>query len=40
MEIWEKGWKVLFDTLEKLNFQDLEKNYIHKERRSYSNRVY
>jgi hypothetical protein len=25
MEIWERGWEVLFDTLEKLNFQDLEK---------------
>ena len=28
MEIWEQGWNVLFDTLEGLSFQDLEKiNY-------------
>ena len=25
MEIWEQGWNVLFDTLEGLSFQDLEK---------------
>ena len=32
MEIWEQGWNVLFDTLEGLSFQDLEKiNYIRNE---------
>ena len=32
IEIWEQGWKVLFDTLEGLSFQDLEKiNYIRNE---------
>jgi hypothetical protein len=32
MEIWEQGWNVLFDTLEGLSFQDLEKiNYTRNE---------
>jgi len=32
MEIWEKGWNVLFDTLEGLSFHDLEKiSYIRNE---------
>ena len=32
MEIWEKGWNVLFDTLEELSFHDLEKiSYIRNE---------
>ena len=32
IEIWEQGWNVLFDTLERLRFQDLEKiSYIRNE---------
>ncbi len=32
MEIWNKGWKVLFDTLEELTYKDLEKiSYIRNE---------
>ena len=32
IEIWEQGWNILFDTLERLSFQDLEKiSYIRNE---------
>ena len=32
IEIWEQGWNTLFDTLERLSFQDLEKiSYIRNE---------